>query len=154
MFTSSQIFRSAVVVLLLWGGMAWLVPSSAETTQTGARKQGLVIQVSDDNPRTWNVALNTAEQMTIELAKENIKTEVEIVAFGPGINMLKFDSVVGSRMTKAARNGVALIACGNSMLNFKLPEQELYPDAGIKVVLAGAVEIMKKQQAGWFHIRP
>ena len=116
--------------------------------------QGIVIQVSDDNPRTWNVALNTAEQMTIELAKENIKAEVAIVAFGPGINMLKFDSVVGNRMTKAAQNGVALIACGNSMLNFKLPEKELYPDASIKVVLAGAVDIMKKQQAGWFHLRP
>ena len=37
--------------------------------------------------------------------------------------MLKFDSVVGSRMTKAAQKGVALVACGNSTLNFKLPEQ-------------------------------
>jgi len=127
---------------------------AANTPAVPVTKNGIVIQVSDDNPRTWNLALNTAEQIPIELAKENVKAEVEIVAFGPGINMLKFDSVVGSRLTKVARNGVALIACGNSMLNFKLPEKELYPDADIKVVLAGAVEIMRKQQAGWFHIRP
>ena len=128
--------------------------AAADATAAPVVKQGIVIQVSDDNPRTWNLALNTAEQMPVELAKENIKAEVEIVAFGPGINMLKFDSVVGSRLTKVARNGVALIACGNSMLNFKLPEKELYPDAGIKVIPAGAVEIMRKQQAGWFHFRP
>lgn len=138
---------------LLSGLTATGVPA-ADAPTVPVTRNGIVIQVSDDNPRTWNVALNTAEQMTIELAKENIKAEVEIVAFGPGINMLKFDSVVGSRLTKVARNGVALIACGNSMLNFKLPEKELYPDADIQIVLAGAVEIMKKQQAGWFHLRP
>lgn len=135
-------------------GLAATGAPAADAPTVPVTKKGIVIQVSDDNPRTWNLALNTAEQMTIDLAKENIKAEVEIVAFGPGINMLKFDSVVGNRLTKVARNGVAIIACGNSMLNFKLPEKELYPDADIQVVPAGAVEIMKKQQAGWFHIRP
>lgn len=152
MYHINRITYAGLAALLL--GFTAMGVAAAETTASPAVKQGIVIQVSDDNPRTWNVALNTAEQMTIELAKEDIKAEVEIVAFGPGINMLKFDSVVGSRMTKAAQKGVALIACGNSMLNFKVPEQELYPDANIKVVLAGAVEIMKKQQAGWFHLRP
>ena len=148
----NRIACAGFAALLL--GLSATGAPAADATAAPVVKQGIVIQVSDDNPRTWNVALNTAEQMTIELAKENVKAEVEIVAFGPGINMLKFDSVVGSRMTKVARNGVALIACGNSMLNFKLPEKEIYPDAGIQIVLAGAVEIMKKQQAGWFHIRP
>ena len=148
----NRIVCAGFAALLL--GLAAAGAPAADAPMVPVTKNGIVIQVSDDNPRTWNVALNTAEQMTIELAKENVKAEVEIVAFGPGINMLKFDSVVGSRLTKVARNGVALIACGNSMLNFKLPEKELYPDAGIQVVLAGAVEIMRKQQAGWFHIRP
>lgn len=138
----------------LLSGLTATGAPAADAPTVPVTRNGIVIQVSDDNPRTWNVALNTAEQMTIELAKENVKAEVEIVAFGPGINMLKFDSVVGSRMTKAAQQGVVLIACGNSMRNFKLPEKELYPDANIKVVLAGAVEIMQKSQAGWFHIRP
>ena len=148
----NRIAYAGFATLLL--GLIATGASAADATKAPVVKQGIVIQVSDDNPRTWNLALNTAEQMTIELAKENVKAEVEIIAFGPGINMLKFDSVVGSRLTKVARNGVALIACGNSMRNFKLPENELYPDANIKVVLAGAVEIMKKQQAGWFHLRP
>lgn len=149
MSSKRAIFCLAVMAFLFTGAIA----GSAGAAAPGVKK-GIVIQVSDANPVTWNVALNAAEQMPIDLAKEGIKAEVEIVAFGPGINMLKFDSVVGGKLTKAAKSGVIIVACGNSMTNFKLPEKELYPDAGIKVVLAGAVEIMKKQQAGWFHIRP
>ena len=148
----NRIARAAFAALLL--GFTATGAPAADAPAGPVVKKGIVIQVSDNNPATWNLALNVAEQMPIELAKENIKAEVEIVAFGPGINILKFDSEVGSRMTKVARNGVALIACGNSMRGMKLTEKDLYPDAGIKVVPAGVLEIMQKSQAGWFHIRP
>ena len=116
-----------------------------------ADKKGMVIQVSDNNPATWNQALNVAENVPQILGKDNV--EVEIVAFGHGLNMLKFDSEVGNRLKKAADSGVALWACGVTMGKMKLTEKDLYP-VGIKVIPAGVVEIMQKSQAGWFHIRP
>lgn len=68
--------------------------------------------------------------------------------------MLKFDSIVGNRLKTAADNGVSIRACGVTMKKMKLTNADLYPGAGIKVVPAGVIEIMRKQQAGWFHIRP
>lgn len=104
--------------------------------------------MSDGNPATWNQALNLPENMQQLMGKENV--EIEIVAFGQGLNMLKFDSEVSERLKKVANEGVALRACGVTMKRMKLSESELYPDAGIQVVPGGVLEIMQKSQAGWF----
>ena len=79
---------------------------------------------------------------------------MEIVAFNQGLNMLKFDSEVGNRLKKAFAKGVALRACGVTMGKMKLAEKDLYPEAGIRVVPAGVVEIMRKQKEGWYVIHP
>ena len=131
----------AVVAVPGWVG-------AAETPQ----KQKIVLQVSDNNPASWNQALNLAANIMLMMGKENV--EVEIVAFGQGMGMLKFDSEVGSRLKQAAENGVALRACGVTMKKMKLSEADLYPDSGIKVVSSGMLEIMKQTPAGGFHIRP
>ena len=110
-----------------------------------------MIQVSDGNPSTWNQALNVAENVP---AIYGAPISVEIVAFGQGMHMLKFDSEVGNRLKKAAANGVAIRACGVTMGKMKLAEKDLYPDAAIKIVPAGVVEIIRKQQEGWYAIRP
>jgi intracellular sulfur oxidation DsrE/DsrF family protein len=115
-------------------------------------KQGVVIQVSDDSPVTWNQALNVAQNIPDMVGKDNVT--VEIVAFGKGIGMLKFDSEVGQRLATAKNDGVAIRACGVTMRKSKLTEKDLYPDAGISVVPAGVVEIMTKHNEGWFVIRP
>lgn len=115
-------------------------------------KQSVVIQVSDDNPVTWNQALNVAQNVPDTVGKD--KVTVEIVAFGKGIGMLKFDSEVGQRLAAANKDGVAIRACGVTMRKAKLTEKDLYPDAGITVVPAGVVEIMTKHNEGWFVIRP
>jgi len=115
-------------------------------------KQGVVIQVSDDSPVTWNQALNVAQNVPQLLGQD--KVTVEIVAFGKGIGMLKFDSEVGQRLSAAKKDGVVIMACGNTMRKAKLTEKDLFPDAGITVVPAGAVEIVKKHSEGWTIIRP
>ncbi|OGI49079.1 MAG: hypothetical protein A2151_00040 [Candidatus Muproteobacteria bacterium RBG_16_65_34] len=113
-------------------------------------KPGVVIQVSENSPAIWNLALNNAKNVQQELGKDNVN--VEIVAYGPGIHMLKFDSEVGNRMKEATAGGVALVACGNTMKAQKLTTQDLYQD--IKVVPAGVVEIMNRQREGWAYIKP
>jgi len=148
MFTNSQILRFAVAVLLL-GIVAQATPVLADS-KNATQKQGLVIQVSDNNPATWNTALNVAKQIPIEMGKDSI--DIEIVAFGPGINMLKFDSELGNRLAEARKNGVDIIACGTAMKALKLSEKDLHPSA--RVIKAGAVEMIQKHQAGWTIIRP
>jgi hypothetical protein len=134
--------KFAVVVLVL--------VFSASIAVQAADKKGVVIQMSDNDPAKWNLALNNANKVQEEFGKD--KVDVEIVAYGPGINMLKFDSEVANRVTAAENGGIAIRACGNTMKAMKLTEKDL--NSSVKVVPAGVIEIMTKQEAGWSYIRP
>ena len=135
---------------LKYAAVALILALSAGTAVHPADKPSVVIQMSDNDPAKWNLALNNAKNVQQELGKD--KVNVEIVAYGPGINMLKFDSEVANRVTAADKDGVAIRACGNTMKAMKLTEKDLNTSA--KVVPAGVVEIMEKQKAGWSYIRP
>jgi len=147
MSMSSSLTRTIMIGLLLLG-LAGPIVTSQAADKTG--KQSVVIQVSENNPAIWNLALNNAENIQEALGKGNVN--IEIVAYGPGINMLKFDSEAAPRLKKASNDGVALIACATTMRKQKLTANDL--DEHIKVVPAGVIEIMNKQRDGWAYIKP
>jgi hypothetical protein len=113
-------------------------------------KYKVVIQVSDADPAKWNLALNNARNVQDDLGKDNVR--IEIVAYGPGLEMLKAESKVGDRLAGALDASIGLIACENTMTNQKVPKSAMYP--GIDYVKAGVTHIMKRQQEGWAYIRP
>ena len=117
---------------------------------TKEAKQKVIFQVSDADPKKWNLALNNAKNVQTDLGKENV--EIEIVAYGPGIGMLKLESEVGNRITEAAGSGVKVVACENTMKGQKLTKDDML--ANIGYVKAGVVELMQKQQQGYAYIRP
>jgi intracellular sulfur oxidation DsrE/DsrF family protein len=110
----------------------------------------VVMQVSDNDPAKWSLALNNAKNVQADLGAQNVA--IEIVAYGPGINMLKADSVAANRIAEAMGAGVKVVACENTMTNQKLDKDSMM--SGIGYVKAGVVEIMQKQQAGWAYLRP
>ena len=109
-----------------------------------------MIQVSDAEPAKWNLALNNARNIQTDLGAANV--DIEIVAYGPGIGMLKSDSVVGNRIEEAGKAGVKVVACENTMHGQKLTHADML--SGIGYVPAGVVELMQRQQQGWAYIRP
>ncbi len=113
-------------------------------------KEKVVFQVSDADPAKWNLALNNAKNVQQAIGAD--KSEVEIVVYGPGIGMLKEDSSVGNRVAEAKKEGVAIVACQNTMKGMKLTETDMLPNTSY--VPAGVVEIMHKQKAGFAYIRP
>ena len=110
----------------------------------------VVLQVSDADPAKWNLALNNARNVQTDLGAQNV--DVEIVAYGPGLNMLKSDSKAAARLAEALDNNIGLMACENTMRNTKITKADMY--AGIRYVDAGVVHIMKRQREGWAYIRP
>jgi hypothetical protein len=121
-----------------------------EAPQHAAAVQKVVIQVSDADPKKWALALNNAKNVQSDLGKDG--SEIEIVAYGPGIGMLKTDSVEGVRVAEAMTAGVKVVACVNTMTNMKLTKEDMLPNIGY--VPAGVVELMKKQHEGYAYIRP
>jgi intracellular sulfur oxidation DsrE/DsrF family protein len=127
-----------------------LVAAVPAFAQKPAQKNQVVMQVSDNDPAKWNLALNNANNLQKDLGMDEV--ELEIVAYGPGIAMLKSDSAVAARITGALGNGIKVVACENTMAGQKLQKPDMLPNLGY--VPAGVVELMKKQQQGWAYIRP
>jgi intracellular sulfur oxidation DsrE/DsrF family protein len=110
----------------------------------------VIFQVSDSAPSKWNMALNNARNVQELIGKD--KVDIEIVAFGPGIDMLKLESEVGVRVDQALTDGVKIVACENTMKGKQLTKDDMLPS--ISYVPGGVVEIMRKQKAGWAYIHP
>jgi intracellular sulfur oxidation DsrE/DsrF family protein len=128
--------------------MVAICASSAGAQQP--TKVKVVFQVSDADPAKWNLALNNVKNTQADLGAKNV--DIEIVAYGPGIAMLKSDSTAGNRVRDALGAGVAVVACENTMQAQKLTKDDMLPAIGY--VPAGVVELIKRQQQGWSYIRP
>ena len=136
-------FALAMVV-----GSAGMAPAEAQSPT--AQRNRVVIQVSDGDIAKWNLALNNAKNLQADLGAPNV--DLEIVAYGPGIGMLKLDSPVAQRIDDATKSGVKIVACENTMKGQKLTRADMLD--GIGYVGAGVVELMSRQQQGWAYLRP
>lgn len=115
-----------------------------------ALAEKIVIQVSDGNPVTWNQALNVVGNLR---EVYGAGTEIELVAFGQGINMLKLDAPVSSRVVDAQKSlGAKIYACENSMAKNKLARNDMAPD--VVYIRAGVEHIITRQREGWVNLRP
>ncbi len=110
----------------------------------------VVLQVSDGDAARWNMVLNNAKNVQTDLGADKVK--IEIVAYGPGIGMLKFDATTANRVSEAVKSGVQIVACENTMQTLKLSKADM--NASIGYVPAGVVELIKRQQEGWAYVRP
>lgn len=129
----------------------FLIASNAQSTGGAAKKrQGIVIQVSDNDPAKWALALNNAKNLQDDVGAANV--DIEIVAYGPGIGMLKLESPTAARIADAVRDKIKVTACENTMRGQKLTRDDML--GGISYVPAGVTEIMKKQGEGWAYLRP
>ena len=141
-----------IAAALLAGGCVHGVHHAARYADSAeqSHKNRIVIQVSDGDPARWNLALNNAKNLQADLGIDNV--EIEIVAYGPGLAMLKTDSPVSPRIDEAVLSGMKISACENTMATQKVTRDQILP--GVSFVPAGVVEIMRKQQQGWAYLRP
>jgi intracellular sulfur oxidation DsrE/DsrF family protein len=142
-----KVFSGLAIATFL--GASYAQPASV-SGQNGSEKQKLVIQVSDGDAAKWNLALNNAKNVQEELGAD--KVDIEIVAYGPGIGMLKMDAATSSRVSEMAKAGVQIVACENTMRNQKLGKADMHPD--ISYASSGVTEIMRRQRQGWSYVRP
>ena len=124
-------------------GLSALTSVANAATPDRAR---IVLQVSDDDPKKWNLALNNARNAQQDLGGPK-NVDIEIVAYGPGINMLKMDAVTANRVSDAIKTGISIVACENTMGAQKIEKSEMNPS--ISYVPAGVIQLMRRQQQVW-----
>lgn len=155
---------AAVFVLGLVLVAAPVVPQGTTLTSTPASEEPnkkahrLVIQVNTADPPTMNVALNNAANVEQYYRDLGESIEIEIVAFGAGLHMLRSDtSPVKDRLKDFAERmpSIAFKACGNTQEKMRKAENKpvpLMPQATL--VKSGVVRIMELQEQGWSYVRP
>ena len=124
--------------------------AEAPAVKKDTSQVSVVFQVSDDDAKKWNLTLNIVKNLQQELGAGNVV--IEVVAYGPGVNMLKFESTASDRVDEALKAGVKIVACENTMKALKLNKGDMMSTIGY--VPAGIVEIIKKQKEGYAYIRP
>lgn len=108
-----------------------------------------VFQVSDADPKKWSLTLGNVKNAQEGLGAAN--ATIEIVCYGPGVNMLKADSEVASRVQETMLAGINVYACQNTMRGMHLQATDMVDKIGF--VPSGVVELIKRQSEGWAYIR-
>lgn len=98
----------------------------------------------------------TAHKMLMKQLKNILSvapdTKIEVVCHGPGLNMLVSDkSIVLKQIQEASEKGVDFAACRFSMKERNVSEEQLIKTA--RIVEAGIIEIVDKQNLGWAYIK-
>lgn len=132
------------------GLAASLLLLGTPAVQAQSAKQGIVVQVSDDSEKNWNQALNVVRNIQTAYGKDQVN--VELVVFGHGAGLLKFDSPLANRIDETLADGAQVVMCENSMRARKLTSADMHPKIGY--VKAGVVELIDRQKQGWAVVRP
>lgn len=132
-------------------------PSSRD--QTGARKQHrVVIQVSENDSKIMNLALNNAENLRKFYEQAGETVQIEVVAYGPGLNMVRSDtSPVRDRLATLVGRPQAIMfsGCDNTLSTQSKQEgKEISLLPGTHLVPTGIGRIVQLQEQGWTYIRP
>jgi intracellular sulfur oxidation DsrE/DsrF family protein len=143
---------------LLVGAAVFVAGDAAARTPAAKKQHHLILQVNTNDPAAMNLALNNASNVVQYYGELREKVKVEVVAFGPGLHMLREDtSPVKARIETMALSApeVSFKACGNTRDNMHKAESKdipLIPQA--KLVKSGVVHIMELEEWGWAYVKP
>ena len=122
------------------------------------KEHHLILQVNSNDAAAMNLALNNATNVTQYYQEAGEPVKIEVVAFGPGLHMLRDDtSPVKARIEAMAASSpeVSFKACGNTQENMHKAENKDIPIiAQAQVVKSGVVHIMELEERGWTYVKP
>ncbi len=145
--------KNILGLAVLAGGSLLAMPAHAADDAHPFATHHYVIQVSEDSPARWTLAMNNARNLENYYGPD--KVDVVVVAYGPGLKMLLKNSKVAKRVKDQAMSGIEFDACHNTMeaMAKKLGHMPAINPAA-KVVPAGVVRIGELEQKGYSYIKP
>ena len=134
------------------------VALAAQPATAAPKQHRLILQVNTNDAAAMNLTLNNAMNAAQYFEKAGEPIKIEVVAFGPGLNMLREDtSPVKARIETMALSTpeVSFKACGITRENMRKAEDKdipIVPQA--EVVPSGVVRVMQLEEAGWSYVKP
>ena len=147
-------FRRLATAILLTIALA------APALAAGAMAHRIAIQVDQNDPKVMNLALNNATNVIAHYRGKNEDVDIDIVAYGPGLHMLRSDSSPVLDRIEHLKDltfpgKIQFSACNNTRQHMEKAEGHaipIVPEA--TVVPSGVVHLMELQEQGWSYVRP
>ncbi|HXD44479.1 MAG TPA: hypothetical protein VN655_05020 [Pseudolabrys sp.] len=125
------------------------------------KEHRIVVQIDQNDPAVMNLVLNNVKNMLEYYNAKSEPAEIEVVAYGPGLTMLRDDtSPVKERLLRMAKDGsfparLRFSACHNTMMGMEKKEGHPIPIVSVaKMVPSGVVRLTELQEQGWTYLRP
>jgi uncharacterized protein len=160
--SSWPIFLASIVVAFAASGTAQASAKKAEQLKPTASAPKAIhkvaIQVDQNDKALMELALNNAKNINDYYTEKGETVAIEIVAFGPGLHMLRADtSPVKERIAPMSLENpnLAFTACGVSQTSQSKAEGKpvtLISEA--RVTPSGVVRLIELQKQGYAYIRP
>ncbi len=136
----------------------------ALTTSSGfaadAKQHRVAIQVDQNDPAIMNLVLNNASNIMEQYKSKGETVQVEIVAYGPGLHMLRADtSPVQDRIKQIVDasfpSNIKFSACNNTKEGMEKREgKAISIISQAQLVPSGAVRLVELQEDGWSYLKP
>lgn len=135
--------------LLLAAGLITASIAHADTLR-------LAIHVDENDPKVMNLALNNAQNVKAYYSAQGDDVIVELVAYGPGLNMYLENSPVKDRLaTLGMDDSFKFSACNNTYTKMsKKAGKDLVLLSEAEKVPSGVVRLMELQKEGYAYLRP
>ena len=124
----------------------------------GSDAHKLVLHVDENDKARMNLVLNNASNVAKYYLDKGEEVTIEIVAYGPGLNMLvQGKSPVADRVKIVSENydNISFKGCGNTHAKMSKKagkEVPLLPQT--QMVTSGVVHLIQRQEEGWSYVRP
>jgi uncharacterized protein len=125
-----------------------------------AKPHHIAIQVDQNDPQVMNLALGNVANVIEYYRAKNEEVDIDIVAYGPGLHMLRADTSPVQDRVKRLKDmifpgKIQFSACNNTKQGMEKAEGHpipILPDATI--VPSGVVHLSELQEQGWSYVRP
>lgn len=141
--TSAIIKRLGSLFLFL------LLLSLSASACAQATAHHIVFALTSGDETDWKLTLGNIRNLIVALPVDS--TEVEVVAYGPGISFVRKGSSADVEIQALEAKHVRFVACENSMRMQKMTLADLV--TGVSSVPSGIVEVVMKQEHGWTYIK-
>jgi len=139
---------------LLAAALGFMLLATAARAQEGAFvEHRLALQLSDGTPEKEALVLSVANNVLKQFGPD--KVAVEVVAFGPGIDLLRAGNANAVRVDSLAAQGVRFAACAITIETIERESGKPFPlSLRAHTVPAGVPELMLLAEHGYTLVRP
>jgi intracellular sulfur oxidation DsrE/DsrF family protein len=133
---------------------------SSASPAADAKSHRVTIQIDQNDPQIMNMVLNNATNVIEYYRARNEDVDLDIVAYGPGLHMLRADTSPVQDRVKRLKDMVfpgkiQFSACNHTKQGMEKTEGHaiaMLPEA--TVVPSGVVHLMELQEQGWSYVKP